>query len=132
MDDAQTLAAPPLPEFYPLRLRLRPSGQTLDLTKPDLLLGRHSEADLRMPLPDVSRHHCRFFYSAAGWEVIDLGSLNGVFVNGARVQRSALHAGDHIHLGGLEMEVEAAVPETDVLRHIADTLAADAPQRKAS
>jgi pSer/pThr/pTyr-binding forkhead associated (FHA) protein len=105
MNDIPTLNA--MPEgFRPLRLRLRPGGQTVDLHGPNLVLGRHSECDLRMPLPDVSRRHCRFVFSAGCWDVIDLGSLNGVHVNGARVQRITLHPGDHIRLGGLELDVE--------------------------
>jgi pSer/pThr/pTyr-binding forkhead associated (FHA) protein len=131
----------PRDAFHPLRLRLHPGDHVVDLTQPDVLLGRHSEADLRMPLPDVSRRHCRFVYSAAGWEVVDLDSLNGVYVNGARVSRTTLHAGDQVRIGGLEFEVEPVAPSItgDVLRAIAETLPAapalpdpPAPQRKAS
>jgi pSer/pThr/pTyr-binding forkhead associated (FHA) protein len=104
----------------------------VDLTRPDLLLGRHSEADLRMPLPDVSRRHCRFVYSAAGWEVIDVGSLNGVYVNGDRVWRTMLHPGDRLRIGALEFRVEEVTPDADVLRRIAETLPTDPPQRQAS
>jgi len=129
----ETLIAAPPAEFRPLRLRIHPGGQFLDLTGPDLLLGRHSQADLRMPLPDVSRRHCRFVFSTAGWELIDVGSLNGVFVNGARVQRAMLRTGDHIRLGGLELEVASAEGDGDVFRRIAAALpAADIPRRRAS
>jgi pSer/pThr/pTyr-binding forkhead associated (FHA) protein len=94
--------------FVPLRLRMHPGGYTIDLKQPDLVLGRHSEADLRMPMPDVSRRHCRFVHSAGGWELIDLGSLNGVYVNGARVERAMLHAGDTVRICSMEFEVEPA------------------------
>jgi pSer/pThr/pTyr-binding forkhead associated (FHA) protein len=89
----------------PLRLRMQPGGYTIDLNEPDLVLGRHSEADLRVPLPDVSRRHCRFVHSDAGWELIDLGSLNGVYVNGARVAKAMLHAGDTVRICSIEFEV---------------------------
>jgi pSer/pThr/pTyr-binding forkhead associated (FHA) protein len=98
--------------FVPMRLRMQPGGHAIDLTRPDVLLGRHSEADLRMPLPDVSRRHCRFVYSAAGWQVIDLGSLNGVYVNGDRVRQvSILRPGDHLRICGVEFDVEPAAGE---------------------
>ena len=48
----------------------------------DMLIGRHSQADIRLPLPDVSRRHCRFFFGEGVWQVLDLNSLNGVFLNG--------------------------------------------------
>jgi len=107
MNDQATLAQD-FEFFQPLRLRMHPGGQAIDLTEPDLILGRHSEADLRMPLPDVSRRHCRFVFSPAGWELIDLGSLNGVYVNGVRVQRTVLEPGDTVRICSLEFEVERA------------------------
>src|SRR5262245_40204368 len=75
-------------DFAARRLELLPSGMTVDLARPDVLVGRHSEADVRLPLPDVSRRHCRFVYAAGRWQVIDLNSLNGVYVNGEKVHQS--------------------------------------------
>ena len=87
-----------------------------------------------MPLPDISRHHCRFRLTERGWDLTDLDSTNGVYVNGARVQYSALHAGDHVRICGLEFEIEEpeAIEGADVLRKIAEALPAELPQRKAS
>ena len=115
--------------FEPLRLRLQPGGHVLDLNGPDLLLGRHSEADLRMPLPDVSRRHCRFVYSEEGWEIIDLASLNGVFVNGERVERAMLQPGDSVRICSLEFDVEGTKPQShETLRQIVAAL----PVRKSA
>lgn len=95
--------------FQPLRLRLQPGNQVIDLSSPDVLLGRQSDADLRMTQPDVSRQHCRFRFTDSSWQILDLDSLNGIYVNGARVRRSAvLQHGDQIHICGIEMHVEAA------------------------
>ena len=128
MDDPQATYVWPA-AFEPLRLRLHPGGHILDLNGPDLLLGRHSEADLRMPLPDVSRRHCRFVFSEEGWEMIDLGSLNGVYVNGARVDRAMLQPGDTLKICSLEFEVEGAVPESlEILKSISAAL----PVRKSA
>jgi len=133
----------PSADFLPMRLRLHPGGHAIDLTHPDVLLGRHSEADLRMPQPDVSRQHCRFVYSDFGWQLIDLGSLNGVYVNGVRVRRAlVLRPGDHIRICGVELDVEAvgdlapeeSAPEAEPLRNVAATVDAEglARQRRAS
>src|SRR5581483_9961191 len=91
----------PLPEdFVPLRLILQPSGAAVELTQPDVLFGRHSQADVRLPLPDVSRRHCRFLFGQGVWQVIDLNSLNGVFLNGEPVRQATLRPGDLIRIGG--------------------------------
>lgn len=124
MEDRTTMVLEPTP-FVPLRLRLLPGVDIIRLDSPDLMLGRHSSADLCLPLPDVSRQHCRFVFTAGGWEVIDLGSLNGVSVNGDRIVRSLLHAGDRIRICSTEFEVvtaEGAGPTLSVHR-LAEALA---------
>src|SRR4051812_10993697 len=56
------------PAFAPLRLLLQSGGLILQFTRPDMVLGRHSEADVRLPLPDVSRKHCRFLHAQGLWQ----------------------------------------------------------------
>jgi pSer/pThr/pTyr-binding forkhead associated (FHA) protein len=95
----------PAPGFVPLRLVLQPGGQTLDCTRADLIIGRHSSADVRLPLPDVSRRHCRLICTDGSWQVVDLNSLNGVFVNGERVRQASLRHHDMLRVGGFLLEV---------------------------
>lgn len=112
MDDAH---APRLDGFTPLRLRLQPGDHVIDVTAPDVLLGRQSDAGLRMPQPDVSRQHCRFQFVEGGWRILDLNSMNGVYVNGVRVKQTAvIHAGDSIRICGIALEVELPGVETPV------------------
>ena len=131
--------------FVPLRLLLHPNGPVVELTRPDMLMGRHSEADVRLPLPDVSRRHCRFLFSDHTWQVFDLDSLNGVFVNGERIQHARLHDHDVVSIGGFRFEVELsgsastagdASSGNEMIHRIADALpppVADLDaQRKAS
>lgn len=92
--------------FFPLKLLLQPSGPVLELTRPDMLMGRHSEADVRLPLPDISRRHCRFVFADQSWQVFDLDSLNGVFVNGKQVRQATLHDHDTLTIGGLHFEID--------------------------
>jgi pSer/pThr/pTyr-binding forkhead associated (FHA) protein len=75
-----------------------------------MLLGRHSDADVRLALPDISRRHCRVVYASNRWQVFDLNSLNGVFVNGDRVQQATLDQGDILQIGGLTFAVELGPP----------------------
>ena len=58
-----------IPDAYMpgLYLVLQPSGATLELMQPDVLVGRHSSADVRLPLPDVSRRHCRLVFGKGCW-----------------------------------------------------------------
>jgi pSer/pThr/pTyr-binding forkhead associated (FHA) protein len=99
------------PGFVPLRLVLLASGVILELTRPDMTLGRHSEADLQLPMPDVSRRHCRFTWSAGTWTVTDLGSMNGIYVNAASVQTSELQQNDLIRIGGFTFAVDLSYPD---------------------
>src|SRR5579872_4263887 len=103
----RTDAAEPTPAgFVPLRLLLQPSGPVLELSEPDMVVGRHSDADVRLPLPDVSRWHCRFLCVEGCWQVIDLNSLNGVYVNEEAVQQAALQHGDRVRIGGFTFAVD--------------------------
>src|SRR5438552_1129853 len=83
-----------------LRLVLQPAGPVVEVTRPDLVVGRHSQADVRLPLPDVSRRHCRLVYADGNWDVSDLNSLNGVFLNGERVRQATLRHDDELRIGG--------------------------------
>jgi pSer/pThr/pTyr-binding forkhead associated (FHA) protein len=104
--DDQT-APPSVPaDFVPLRLVLLPSRLVVEFTRPETLVGRHSSADVRLPLPDVSRRHCRFVYHHGTWQVFDLASLNGIFVNGVKVTQATLHDRDVIDIGGFRFVVE--------------------------
>jgi pSer/pThr/pTyr-binding forkhead associated (FHA) protein len=93
-------------DFIPLHLVLQPSGAVVEVTRPDVLIGRHSEADVRLPLPDVSRRHCRLQFVAGCWQVIDLNSLNGVQVNGEQVLQAPLVQGDLLRIGGFTFAVD--------------------------
>jgi pSer/pThr/pTyr-binding forkhead associated (FHA) protein len=99
------------PGFVPLRLVLLPKGVALELDRPDMTLGRHSGADLRLPMPDVSRRHCRFTWSGGTWAVNDLASLNGVYVNGRAVQHAELKQDDLVRVGGTTFAVDLSYPE---------------------
>ena len=136
-DQADGPAAPDAaelpPGFFPLRLLLQPSGLPLVLDRPDLLAGRHTETDVRLPLPDVSRRHCRFVFTHGRWQVLDLDSLNGVWLNDRRVSQAFLDTGDLLRIGGFHFTVDlsaapAAAP--NILRSILSMT--DHPRRKAS
>lgn len=70
------------------------------LTKSPLLVGRGSDADILLTGPLVSRRHAEFHETEAGIVVIDLGSQNGVLVNGTPIAGpTALLLGDKVTVG---------------------------------
>ena len=62
-------------------------------------IGRSLAADIRFDDPTVSRRHALIVRQADGVRVLDDRSLNGVFVNGERVERRLLGDGDEIVVG---------------------------------
>lgn len=70
-------------------------------------LGRAVRADFIVDAPLVSRLHCRLTVRPSGeLDVEDLRSTNGTFVNGKRVERAPLSAGDRLRVGRVELTVE--------------------------
>jgi hypothetical protein len=78
------------------------------------IIGRREDCDLRIPVGDVSRKHCRLVRTDDGIRIEDLGSSNGTYVNGTRVQESDLHAGDTVGIGPVQFIVQIdGVPDED-------------------
>lgn len=69
-------------------------------------IGRMAQADFILDAPLVSRVHCKLTASRGGdLEVEDAGSTNGTLVNGQRITRAALKAGDSLTVGRVEFLV---------------------------
>jgi predicted nucleic acid-binding Zn-ribbon protein len=73
--------------------------KTVALTREWTRIGRSLAADVRFDDPTVSRRHALVMRQADGVRVLDDRSLNGVFVNGERVEWRALQDGDEIIVG---------------------------------
>src|SRR3954467_13535088 len=90
--------------FRPLLLSLPAQQIELELRQPDVLVGRHTLVDLCLPYPDVSRKHCRLVFTEDCWHIVDVGSLNGIEVNGERKSQADLHEGDTLRIANLKFE----------------------------
>jgi Nif-specific regulatory protein len=66
-------------------------------------IGRHSENTLCLADPAVSRRHCRIDKQDGNYEIVDLASQNGTFLNGIPVSRRVLSDGDTIRIGHHEL-----------------------------
>jgi hypothetical protein len=70
------------------------------LDGPRATIGRSKDADCVLRDPNVSRHHAELRRSPQGeWTIADLGSTNGIKVNGRRVGSTRLRSGDSVTLG---------------------------------
>jgi pSer/pThr/pTyr-binding forkhead associated (FHA) protein len=74
-------------------------------------VGRSLAADVRFDDPTVSRRHALIVRQADGVRVLDDRSLNGVFVNGERVEWRVLSDGDEIVVGRYRLHFLEAAPE---------------------
>lgn len=83
-------------------------GKRTVLSGSRVVVGRSRDCDLMLDDPNVSRRHAELRNEGGAWVVADLGSTNGVKVNGRRVQETQLTPGDEITLGleHLRFEVE--------------------------
>jgi hypothetical protein len=61
--------------------------------------GRHPDSDIFLDDVTVSRRHAEFYRQGARFTVRDVGSLNGTYVNGERVEEAELTGGDEVQIG---------------------------------
>ncbi len=71
-----------------------------------VVVGRSREADIVLADPNVSRRHAELRRDESGWHVVDLGSTNGIKVNGRRVDQAGLSPGDQITIGVTDLTFE--------------------------
>jgi Protein of unknown function (DUF3662)/Inner membrane component of T3SS, cytoplasmic domain len=71
-----------------------------------VVIGRSRDCDVVVSDPNVSRRHAELRRGEHGWSVVDLGSTNGIKVNGRRVDSARLQPGDRITLGVTDLTFE--------------------------
>jgi hypothetical protein len=87
--------------------------RTVALTREWTRIGRSLAADVRFDDPTVSRRHALIVRQPDGVRVLDDRSLNGVFVNGARVEGRTLRDGDEILVGRYRLSFLNVVSQPD-------------------
>ena len=105
------------------------NNQVVSLPQGKFLIGREQDCHLRPNSELVSRHHCVFTADEFGLRVRDLGSTNGTFVNGERIEKQVvLKQGDKVAVGALNFEVQLQEVAVAVAAgEVAAAGAADAP-----
>jgi hypothetical protein len=91
------------------RAVLEVNGTRHPLQPPGLVIGRGTDADVRINDPGVSRRHIEFTVtegeSGISIEVHDLGSTNGMLVDGHRITQAGLRDGSQVKIGNTTMTV---------------------------
>lgn len=97
------------------------NGTQHPLHPPAMVVGRGTEADIRINDPGVSRRHIEFQVAGQGGgldvRVRDLGSTNGMLVDGHRISSTSLHDGSEVKIGNTTMTVRI-VAETEKDPHV--------------
>ena len=97
------------------RVVVEVNGTRHPLLAPGLVVGRGTEADVRINDPGVSRRHIEFLVAGEdSIEVRDLGSTNGMLVDGHRITHTAVHDGTRVKIGNTTMTVRVVQEDADV------------------
>lgn len=113
VDSVPNVSIPQLPENRPLAvLEFDGPPGTVPVQRGEMLIGRHSDDDVRVPDIRVSRHHARLVASGDGIEIHNLTAArsepNPMLVNGKSRERSSVADGDVITLGGVSFRLRLA------------------------
>lgn len=90
----------------------RRTMQVYDFKQPSIVIGRDDGVDVLIDNPSVSRRHAEIRLGDNGWEVEDLGSSNGTFIGGTKIQGAqSLGLGDEIGFGKFSIVFGKALGE---------------------
>src|SRR3954453_19199350 len=90
----------------PSRLVAIDDGPDIPLDRTMVVVGRHPQCDARLDSLRVSRHHCCMTQDKDELVVRDLGSTNGIRINGQRVEVGRLRPGDELSIAHIRYRLE--------------------------
>src|SRR5437660_1494573 len=90
------------------------AGRRYKLAEGEYIIGRRSDCQIFVPDMRVSRQHARLWQDGEDWQIEDLGSNNGTFVNGVKVQSATrVRHDDEILIANNRIRVEGRDPTPD-------------------
>lgn len=96
------------------------AGSEIALERERIRLGRGTGADVLLDDASVSHEHAALELTTTGYQIRDLGSTNGIRLNGAKVTAAELKHGDRVALGSVEfcyvVEPRKSMPPTHSVR----------------
>ncbi|HUR55789.1 MAG TPA: FHA domain-containing protein [Gemmataceae bacterium] len=81
-------------------------GDAIPLVRETMTIGRRESCDICLKFQNISSQHCELALRNGVWHVRDMGSTNGVKVNGERTQRRPLRPGDEIGIAGHKYTIQ--------------------------
>lgn len=101
--DASSLGSLPVGTALLVVVRGPGAGSRYLLDRDETTIGRHPDAHVFLDDVTVSRRHALLRREADGFVVEDVGSLNGTYVGGSRVERRRLESGDELQVGRFKL-----------------------------
>lgn len=92
----------------PFRLVALDEGPDILIDRDMVIVGRHPECDIRLDSIRISRRHCCLLRDRGGLLVRDLGSTNGIRINGLRVEKGRLRPHDELSIAHIRYRLEIA------------------------
>jgi hypothetical protein len=92
--------------IMPARLVALDEGADIPLDRTMVVVGRHPQCDARLDSLRVSRHHCCMTQDQGEIVVRDLGSTNGIRINGQRVEVGRLRPGDELSIAHIRFRFD--------------------------
>jgi adenylate cyclase len=102
-------------------------GDPIPLLRTKLVIGRRESCDICLRFPNISGRHCELTFQEGYWTVRDLGSTNGIRVNGDRVTHKNLLPGTRITIANREYTIEYSAAGTNTLNELMEDNIMDQP-----
>ncbi len=99
--------------------------KAFDLPSTSSVIGRRHDCDLWIALKQVSKRHCQLSVDNGSLKVRDLGSRNGTFINGKKVEHVDVKPGDYLRVGPLTFLLQIDGRPAQIVPPPDDILAAD-------
>jgi len=95
----------------PARLVALDEGSDIPMDRTMVVVGRHPLCDVRLDSLRISRHHCCMTQDKDEVVIRDLGSTNGIRINGERVERGRLRSGDELSIAHIRYRLENGIAQ---------------------
>lgn len=130
-----TPVAPPRPAEIPAGYELTiltpgHEASRVALTRPMINIGRGPDNDIVLPADGVSRNHARFQVADGGWSLVDLGGVNGTWLNERRLRANEvtrLRPADKVQIGPYLLTVSGPEPVANITQAMPHTPIAELP-----
>jgi adenylate cyclase len=81
-------------------------GDSIPLIRPVMSIGRRESCDICLKFPNISGLHCELSYRDGYWYIRDMGSTNGIKINGMRVVQRPMRPGDELAIAGRRYTIQ--------------------------